>query len=93
MINRCTPLQFAVKPLLLYSVCYRAFNFIKMRTVTVEVTYKYELEIDDNNEIVKEYESENELLMDCATYRFGTGLPVIGDGGVKVKDVELVEVS
>jgi hypothetical protein len=25
MINRCTPLQLAVKPLLLYSVCYRAF--------------------------------------------------------------------
>ena len=25
MINRCTPLVLAVKPLLLYSVCYRAF--------------------------------------------------------------------
>ena len=34
-----------------------------MRTVEVTVTYKYELEIDDNNEIVKEYESENELLI------------------------------
>jgi hypothetical protein len=64
-----------------------------MRTVEVTVTYKYELEIDDNNEIVKEYESEKELLVDCASYRFGTGLPVIGDGGVKVMDVELVEVS
>ena len=30
MINRCTPLQFAVKSLLLYSVCYRAFNFTIM---------------------------------------------------------------
>lgn len=64
-----------------------------MRTVEVTVTYKYELEIDDNNEIVKEYESENDLFVDCASYRFGTGLPVIGDGGVKVKDVELVDVS
>ena len=30
MINRCTPLQLAVKPLLLYSVCYRAFIFTQM---------------------------------------------------------------
>jgi len=64
-----------------------------MRTVEVTVTYKYELEIDDNNEIVKEYVSEKELLEDCASYIFEIGLPVIGDGGVKVKDVELVEIS
>jgi hypothetical protein len=30
MINRCTPLVLAVKPLLLYSVCYRAFILNKM---------------------------------------------------------------
>ena len=32
MINRCTPLQLAVKPLLLYSVCYRAFILHKMQS-------------------------------------------------------------
>lgn len=63
------------------------------KTVEVIVTYKYELEIDEDNSIVKEYEGENDLLVDCATYRFGSGLPVIGDGGVVVKDVELIEVS
>ena len=30
MINRCTPLQLQTKPLLLYSVCYRAFILVKM---------------------------------------------------------------
>lgn len=64
-----------------------------MRKVEVTVTYKYELEIDDSNEIVKEYESENHLLVDCATYRFGTVLPVIGVGGVLVKDIELISVE
>jgi hypothetical protein len=33
MINRCTPLVLAVKPLLLYSVCYRAF--IKNQMINV----------------------------------------------------------
>jgi hypothetical protein len=78
---------------LAYVCCYMALILIKMKTLEATVTYKYKLEIDDNNDIVKEYESENELLVDCASYRFGIGLPVIGGGGVKVKDVELVEVS
>ena len=56
-----------------------------MKKVTVDVTYSYELEIDEENEIVKEYDTQEELLQDCATYRFGTGLPVIGEGGVKIK--------
>lgn len=63
------------------------------KTIIVEVIYKYELEVDTDNQIVKEYNSETEMLIDCATYRFGTGLPVINDGGVTVKDVELLEVN
>ena len=64
-----------------------------MKKVTVNVTYKYELEIDENDSIVKEYESENDLLVDCASYRFSDILPVIKEGGVKVNDIEMVEVS
>lgn len=64
-----------------------------MRTVTVNVTYKYELEINDENSIVKEYEDENTLLVDCASYHFGHNLPVIANAGVKVTDIELVEVT
>lgn len=64
-----------------------------MKKVTVNVTYKYELEIDENDSIVKEYESENDLLVDCASYRFSATLPVINNNGVRVKDIEMIEVS
>jgi hypothetical protein len=64
-----------------------------MKKVEITVTYKYDVEIDESNSIVKEYDSENDLLIDCATYRFGSGLPVIGNGGVKVLDVNLIEVK
>ncbi len=59
--------------------------------IELEVTYRYQLEIDENNDIVKEYESIKDLLYDCASYRFNI-LPVLGkDGGVKVTDVELLD--
>jgi hypothetical protein len=35
----------------------------------------------------------SELLFDCDRYRFSDILPVIKEGGVKIKDVEMVEVS
>lgn len=63
-----------------------------MRKIEATITYKYEVEVNDDDEIVKEYEDDNELLVDCATYHFGTGLPVIGGGGVKIIDTELIEV-
>jgi hypothetical protein len=64
-----------------------------MKKVEITVTYEYELEIDESNPIVKEYESENELLVDCASYRFDV-LPVLKDGGgVKVIDVTLISVD
>jgi len=64
-----------------------------MKKVIVNVTYKYELEIDENDSIVKDYESENDLLVDCASYRFSATLPVIGSNGVRIKDIELVSVD
>jgi len=63
-----------------------------MKKVEITVTYKYELEINENDKIVQEYESENDLLVDCASYRFSEVLPVIGAGGLKVLNIELVEV-
>lgn len=68
-------------------------KIMSKKIVTVEVRYKYELEIDDENPIVQDYEGENHLLVDCAIHQFGSNLPVIKEGGVVVKDVELVEVS
>lgn len=61
-----------------------------LKAVEVVVTYKYILEIDQNNPIVKEYESENEMIVDCASYRFLNILPVLESRGVTVKDVEVL---
>lgn len=63
-----------------------------MRTVKVVVTFEYELEIDDNNDIVKEYGDLEEMVTDCAMRNFGSGLPVIGDGGVKLIDKDIISV-
>ena len=64
-----------------------------MRKVNVLATYQYEVEIDDSNEIVQDYESENQLLLDAANYRFSEVLPVINTGGLKVKDITLIELE
>ena len=63
-----------------------------MRKLEIEITYKYEIEIDENDDIVKEYKDDKELFKHLADYRFGTALPVIQVGAVKIKDIELVEV-
>lgn len=68
-------------------------TFIKMKTVEVVVTYKYELEINEFDGIVKEYETENDLIVDCVSYRFSDVLPVIKNGGVKIIGVDVLEVS
>jgi len=61
----------------------------KKKTVTVDVTIRYQIEIDEQNEIVKEYSNQGELLQDLASYRFSKVLPVM-DNGVKVLDVSTV---
>jgi hypothetical protein len=61
------------------------------KTLEIEVTYKYTIEVDEDNLIVKEYSTEKELIDDLVGYRFTT-LPVIGDG-VEIKDVEATEYS
>lgn len=53
------------------------------------MTYIYEIEIDDESTIVKEYANDNELASDLTSYRFAV-LPVIGKG-VEIIDVETIE--
>ncbi|MDP1814453.1 MAG: hypothetical protein Q8K92_08390 [Leadbetterella sp.] len=60
------------------------------KVVKINVTYEMELEIDPNNEYVKAYENEAEMLVDCGSYRFENVLPVINQGGVVVKDVTMI---
>lgn len=62
-----------------------------MKTIELEITYKYKIEVDETNEIVKEYESENHLLYELANYQFSEHLPVME--AVKVLDIELTEIS
>ena len=63
-----------------------------MRKLEIEITYKYEIEVDETDDIVKDYENDDELVQHLSDYRFGTVLPVIQVGAVKIKDIELVEV-
>ena len=63
-----------------------------MRKLTVEVTISYEIEIDENNPIVKEYKSTAELVDDCVAYRFTEVLPVIGNG-VRVLDQTVTNIE
>lgn len=66
-------------------------NEMSKKLLEIEVTIRYAIEVDTENSIVKEYDSEKELVDDLASYRFTT-LPVIGNG-VEIKDVEVVEWS
>ncbi len=61
------------------------------KTLEIEVTMKYTIEVDSENSIVKEYESEKELVDDLVSYRFSV-LPVIGNG-VEIKDIEVLDYS
>ena len=57
------------------------------KTVKVQATFIYELEVDTESSYVKDYDSEQGMIEDLVHYRFTT-LPVIGKG-VEIKDVEV----
>ncbi len=57
------------------------------------VTYNYDIIVDEDNFVVKEYETEKELVDDLATYHFGKVLPVVSSGGVKIKDVTVHDID
>lgn len=58
------------------------------KNLKIQVTRTYEIEIDTENSIVKDYESEDELIDHIVSYNFSV-LPVINNG-VKVIDDELI---
>jgi hypothetical protein len=57
------------------------------KTLKIEATYVYEIEIDTDSSYIKDYDKETDLIDDLVHYRFTT-LPVIGNG-VEVKDIEV----
>ena len=62
------------------------------KTMRVNVSYSYEIEIDTENSIVKDYDTEEEMIVDLAQYKFSNVLPVMKEG-VKIIDSELIEWS
>jgi len=50
---------------------------MKKQKFKLEVTMIVEVEIDQANDIVKEYDSTDELLSDIVSYRFSPVLPVM----------------
>ncbi len=60
-----------------------------MKTLEIEVTYKYTIEVDEKSNIVKEYKDQKELINDLVDYRF-TVIPVINNG-VKIKDIQVLD--
>ena len=66
-------------------------RIMSKKTLEVEVTIRYTIEVDNNNSIVRDYRNEKELVDDLASYRFSV-LPVIGNG-VEIKDVEVLDWS
>jgi len=63
------------------------------KMINITVTYNYEIEVDTDNAVVKDYENDYELIQDLAVKRFSNVLPVINSGGVVVKDIDLVDVE
>ena len=63
------------------------------KTIIVEIIYEYEIEIDMENSILEEYDSENEMLFDYAARGFEPDLPLIADGGIVIKRFEVLEVN
>lgn len=61
---------------------------MKKQKFKLEVTMIVEVEIDQEDEIVKEYESTDELLSDIVSYRFSPVLPVM-QFGVKASFEEI----
>lgn len=64
-----------------------------MKKISITVTYVYDVEIDENNNVVKDYDTTTELVNDLANYRFSAVLPVINSGGVKITNIDVEDVS
>ncbi len=58
-----------------------------------DVTTRYEIEVDQENHVVKDYDSDDELARDVVYYRFSPNLPVINTGGVKLIEETVTDVE
>lgn len=63
------------------------------RQIKITATYEIEMEIDTTDPVVLDYNDEDELILDCASYRFSSVMPVIESGGVVFKNSELIHLS
>lgn len=63
------------------------------RRIKITATYEIEMEIDTTDPVVLDYNDEDELILDCASYRFSSVMPVIESGGVVFKNSELIHLS
>ena len=59
----------------------------------LNVSYDLEIEVNEENFVVKEYESEKELFEDCANYRFSDVLPVINSNGVVIRENDVNSIT
>lgn len=60
---------------------------------TISFTAYITLEVDTENQIVKEYEDLSELVGDVLDYRFSNVLPVINEGAVNVDSIEFEDIT
>lgn len=58
-----------------------------------DVTTRYEIEVDQENHVVKDYDSNEELARDVVYYEFSPNLPVISSGGVKLIEETVIDVE
>lgn len=60
----------------------------------IDVTYRITLEVPDNDEILKEYESVDDMVLDIASYRFNSVHPMmkrLTAFDCQVENVEITE--
>jgi hypothetical protein len=63
------------------------------KKVGIQIITEITIEIDTNDPIVDEYETEAELLQDLISYEFSNVLPVVEKGGVVVLEKEVMDWS
>ena len=65
---------------------------MSIKKITLSVTFNYELEIDEDNQLVKEYEGQDELLQELVDHKMSSVIAVMGNG-VNVKSIDVDEWS
>lgn len=59
-----------------------------MRKLIFKAEFHCKIVVNDSDEIVKEYESDSELIEDILSYKFSNVLPVVKQGGVKLETID-----